>query len=65
MVFLTVGDLVTTEPEVIDRILSHVRPTGGRDPFEGRAPPETSAQVAGTTGWMERSKRRVRWARAP
>ena len=30
---------VITEPNVIDAILRHVARTGGRDPFEGRAPP--------------------------
>ena len=30
---------VITEPDVIDAILSHLARTGGRDPFEGRAPP--------------------------
>ena len=30
---------VITEPNVIDAILRHLARTGGRDPFEGRAPP--------------------------
>ena len=30
---------VITEPIVIDAILRHLARTGGRDPFEGRAPP--------------------------
>jgi hypothetical protein len=30
---------VITEPKVIDAILRHLAKTGGRDPFEGRAPP--------------------------
>jgi hypothetical protein len=30
---------VITEPDVVDAILRHVAKTGGRDPFEGRAPP--------------------------
>jgi len=30
---------VITEPNVIDAILRHLAKTGGRDPFEGRAPP--------------------------
>ena len=29
---------VITEPEVIDAILRHIAKTGGRDPFEWRAP---------------------------
>jgi len=31
---------VIVEPEVIDKILAHIRETGGRDPFEGRGPPQ-------------------------
>lgn len=35
---------VITEPEVIDRIVTHVEAGGGDDPFEPRGPPpETSA----------------------
>ena len=30
---------VITETNVIDAILRHLERTGGRDPFEGRAPP--------------------------
>jgi len=30
---------VITEPDVIDAILRHLGRTGGRNPFEGRAPP--------------------------
>ncbi|MFQ5948847.1 MAG: transposase [Acidimicrobiia bacterium] len=30
---------VITEPAVVDAILGHLARTGGRDPFEGRAPP--------------------------
>jgi hypothetical protein len=30
---------VITEPNVIDAILRHLAKTGGRDTFEGRAPP--------------------------
>jgi hypothetical protein len=30
---------VITETDVIDAILRHIAKTGGRDPFEGRAPP--------------------------
>ena len=30
---------VIREPNVIDAILRHLARTGGRDPFEGRAPP--------------------------
>ena len=29
---------VITQPDVIDAILRHLAKTGGRDPFEGRAP---------------------------
>jgi hypothetical protein len=31
---------VITEPAVIDKILAHIRETGGRDPFAGRGPPK-------------------------
>jgi len=41
---------VITEPEVIDGILSHIRQRGGRDPFEGRGPPEIGPHAAGTAG---------------
>ena len=34
---------VITEPAVIDRILAHIRETGGRDPFDERGPPEGKA----------------------
>ena len=30
---------VIMEPDVIDAILRHLKRTGMRDPFEGRAPP--------------------------
>ena len=30
---------VIMEPDVIDAILGHLKRTGMRDPFEGRAPP--------------------------
>lgn len=34
---------VITEPAVIDRILGHIKETGGREPFEERGPPEGKA----------------------
>jgi hypothetical protein len=34
---------VLTEPQVVDRILRHVRGGGGHDPFAGRAPPGPEA----------------------
>ncbi len=37
---------VITEPGVIDKILAHIKETGGRDPFEGRGPPEGQAAGA-------------------
>jgi hypothetical protein len=37
---------VITEPEVIDQILKHIARTGGRDPFEGRGPPEGEGDPA-------------------
>lgn len=37
---------VITEPAVIDKILAHIKETGGRDPFEGRGPPEGEAAGA-------------------
>jgi hypothetical protein len=36
------GVSVITEPAVIDQILMHIERAGGRDPFEGRGPPQTS-----------------------
>jgi hypothetical protein len=39
---------VITEPAVIDRILAHIRETGGRDPFDERGPPEGKAIGVGT-----------------
>ena len=30
---------VITQPDVLSAILRHLAKTGGRDPFEGRAPP--------------------------
>jgi len=37
---------VITEPVVIDKILAHIKETGGRDPFEERGPPEGEAPGA-------------------
>lgn len=41
---------VITESKVIDGILSHIRQRGGRDPFEGRGPPEIGPHAAGMAG---------------
>ena len=38
---------VITDPAVIDRILAHIRETGGRDPFGERGPPEGKAVGVG------------------
>jgi hypothetical protein len=37
---------VITDPRIVDQILAHLSRTGGRGPFEPRAPPDPLAQTA-------------------